>query len=647
MKKSLLSIALCLAIVVGMLFSLASCDPREFEGLRFEDARYMYDGQEHSIEVEGVPNGATIIYSSPNSQTEEGVYVITATVSAEGYITKTLTATLTIFYPNDYALDSDIEALVEMLNKAIADTNSATDAKLEALKTEYQAKIDALVAKTDTTNAEIDSLTTEYNAKVAELEATDAENATKLQALTDKYNQDLAILTKADEDNAEAIATLTTNFNDTVKALDNADKENAAKLQALTDKYNADLAILTKADEDNAEAIATLTTNFNNAVKALQDADAENETKLQTLTDKYNQDLETLTKADEDNAKAIEELTTNFNNAVKDLQDADTENASKLQALTNAYNEKVDELNGKIADNMAEIANVESELQNRIAALQSTHATEIANLSSLITILQNTDITTGERLDELEDKVAELLNRPIYTVTFDLNGGTGNIPSQKVIDGKKATKPQDPTNHNREFLGWYVGEEKWSFIGYSVTEDITLTAKWGDPPVSKGLVYTLSQGGAYYIVSGIGTCTDTDIVISSTYNGKPVKAIGSYAFRDCKNITSVTIPNGVAQIGNCAFIGCEKMKNVTIPDSVIDIASEVFDGCEQLNYTFYDNAYYLGNSNNPYVVLIEARTTIASANIHLNTKHIYYNAFEGCKNLTSVTIPDGVISGKD
>ena len=59
--------------------------PKEFEGLSFKDARYMYDGFEHSIVVEGAPKEATITYSSPNTQTEEGIYVITATVSSEGY----------------------------------------------------------------------------------------------------------------------------------------------------------------------------------------------------------------------------------------------------------------------------------------------------------------------------------------------------------------------------------------------------------------------------------------------------------------------------------------------------------------------------------------------------------------------------------
>lgn len=65
-----------------------------------------------------------------------------------------------------------------------------------------------------------------------------------------------------------------------------------------------------------------------------------------------------------------------------------------------------------------------------------------------------------------------------YTVTFDVAGGKETIESQTVKQGYKATKPEDPTREGYTFLGWYVQDEKWVFIEHSVTQDITLTAKW-------------------------------------------------------------------------------------------------------------------------------------------------------------------------
>ena len=65
----------------------------------------------------------------------------------------------------------------------------------------------------------------------------------------------------------------------------------------------------------------------------------------------------------------------------------------------------------------------------------------------------------------------------VCTVTFDTNGGT-SVPSQTVKKGEKVTAPEKPTKEGLVFDGWYVGEEEWSFIGYVVTEDMTVTAKW-------------------------------------------------------------------------------------------------------------------------------------------------------------------------
>ena len=63
------------------------------------------------------------------------------------------------------------------------------------------------------------------------------------------------------------------------------------------------------------------------------------------------------------------------------------------------------------------------------------------------------------------------------TVTFDTDGGSA-VASKTVEKGEKVQKPEDPKKDGYVFDGWYVDDEKWSFIGYVVTDDITLTAKW-------------------------------------------------------------------------------------------------------------------------------------------------------------------------
>ena len=68
---------------------------KEFSGLSFEDQTVYYDGQAHELTVKNAPSGATIEYSG-NTATKIGEYSATATVSMDGYNTKTLKAKLVI-----------------------------------------------------------------------------------------------------------------------------------------------------------------------------------------------------------------------------------------------------------------------------------------------------------------------------------------------------------------------------------------------------------------------------------------------------------------------------------------------------------------------------------------------------------------------
>lgn len=66
-----------------------------FEGVSFLSKTFDYDEKAHSLEVTGAPEGTNISYTN-NKQTEVGTYTVTAKLSKTGYVSKTLTATLTI-----------------------------------------------------------------------------------------------------------------------------------------------------------------------------------------------------------------------------------------------------------------------------------------------------------------------------------------------------------------------------------------------------------------------------------------------------------------------------------------------------------------------------------------------------------------------
>jgi uncharacterized repeat protein (TIGR02543 family) len=66
----------------------------------------------------------------------------------------------------------------------------------------------------------------------------------------------------------------------------------------------------------------------------------------------------------------------------------------------------------------------------------------------------------------------------VFTVTFDADGGSGEFEPITVSKNGKVSRPDTPTRDRYRFKGWYNGEKEWNFYADTVTENITLTAKW-------------------------------------------------------------------------------------------------------------------------------------------------------------------------
>ena len=152
--------------------------------------------------------------------------------------------------------------------------------------------------------------------------------------------------------------------------------------------------------------------------------------------------------------------------------------------------------------------------------------------------------------------------------------------------------------------------------------------------------------------------------LASVTIGSSVKSIGEYAFSCCSSLTKVTIPDSVTSIGTGAFVLCSSLKSIIIPDSVTTIGDRAFEDCSSLKSitisnsvtsigsdVFCNTAYYNNSTNRKNGVLyignhlIDAEEDITgSYTINSGTKCIAGGAFYGCGYLTSVTIPDSVIS---
>ena len=103
-----------------------------------------------------------------------------------------------------------------------------------------------------------------------------------------------------------------------------------------------------------------------------------------------------------------------------------------------------------------------------------------------------------------------------------------------------------------------------------------------DENASKGLSFSLNEDLNSYTLIDLGECTDSDIVIPTYYNGKPVTKIGSGAFAGRTEIVSIVIPEGVLSIGAAAFRACTSLIDVNIPSTVSKVAEYTFYGCYSL-----------------------------------------------------------------
>ena len=120
--------------------------------------------------------------------------------------------------------------------------------------------------------------------------------------------------------------------------------------------------------------------------------------------------------------------------------------------------------------------------------------------------------------------------------------------------------------------------------------------------------------------------------------------IDNYLIKASESLSgSYTIREGTIGIAYTAFSNCKNLVNLTIPDSILSASNYAFKNSNNLTYNEYDNAYYLGSNTNPYLILVKAKnTSIVSCDIHPNTRIISYEAFQNCKSLENITIPNNV-----
>lgn len=149
-----------------------------------------------------------------------------------------------------------------------------------------------------------------------------------------------------------------------------------------------------------------------------------------------------------------------------------------------------------------------------------------------------------------------------------------------------------------------------------------------------------------------------------------VTSIGAGAFGWCNSLEQVILPKSLLSIGDNAFVWCKSLKEISIPASVSSIGKSAFSWCSALTAFSVDAgsssysvdngilfnqdktklvAYPYGKADSAYTVpegvtSIEdsaflSCTKLTDVGLPTTLQQIGENAFSGCKNLQSLSIP--------
>jgi len=155
---------------------------------------------------------------------------------------------------------------------------------------------------------------------------------------------------------------------------------------------------------------------------------------------------------------------------------------------------------------------------------------------------------------------------------------------------------------------------------------------------SSGFTYEVTGGYTTCTITGMGTCTDTELIIPAKIDGLAVTAIGYKAFENQKDITRIVLPDTLVTIEGEAFSECSSLTEINLPIKLKDIdGSFCFSGCTSLKTVYCDASYSRYGMDN--VFLDSPIETIVFGGTHVPN-----NICKGRSKLKNVIFKDTVIS---
>ena len=216
------------------------------------------------------------------------------------------------------------------------------------------------------------------------------------------------------------------------------------------------------------------------------------------------------------------------------------------------------------------------------------------------------------------------------TMTCTIDWGDGVVEDKNITaDGKGFKLSHNYTGRNFREIELYNVERDYSIVGDGANTKSLIS----HPSIVKNVILGNS-------VVSIGTyafynCSN----LTSIHIPESVTDIGNYALRSCKSLSSIYIPEGVTSIGNYAFYYCTSLTSVYIPEGVTSIGERVFAYCTSLTSVYIpEGVTSIGER------VFEQCSSLTSVYIPEGVTSIGRYAFNYCSSLTSIHIPEGVTS---
>ena len=155
--------------------------------------------------------------------------------------------------------------------------------------------------------------------------------------------------------------------------------------------------------------------------------------------------------------------------------------------------------------------------------------------------------------------------------------------------------------------------------------------------------------GDKLVISGTGDMKDYSDVNIPWYSYKNtvktaivsdgVTSIGCFAFYECANLTSVSLPSGLTSIGDAAFYNCKNITLTELPSGITSIGSSAFAGCRSLALTSLPSGTTsIGGA------AFKSCAKIALTELPSRLTSIEDITFFGCENITLTELPSGITS---